>query len=128
MAMFKHKVRAGVLVSVAVLAMTVGCVTARASGYSLRKGLDTDGKARVAFGENNVWKPVSVAVVFEATAERTVRLERYVDDLGYVKAAVTGTGRHFVYVFEGAFWFSGTNALVVVVEPAQAGVVEVICE
>ena len=116
---------AGAVVLAAALA---GAGSAAAAGYSRRVAMGTNGVARVSFGGGNVWKPVSVAVVLEGAAARTVRIGRQAFGLSYVIAEVTGAGLSYVYMFDGVFWFSGTNALVVSVEPPAAGVVEVICE
>ena len=113
----------GLVVVSLLLALQAG-----AAGYSRRVAMGTNGVARVSFGGGNVWKPVSVAVVLDEAAARTVRIGRQAFGLSYVIAEVTGAGLSYVYMFDGAFWFSGTNALVVSVEPPAAGVVEVICE
>ncbi len=113
----------GLVVVSLLLALQAG-----AAGYSRRVAMGTNGVARVSFGGGNVWKPVSVAVVLDEAAARTVRIGRQAFGLAYVIAEVTGAGLSYVYMFDGVFWFSGTNALVVSVEPPAAGVVEVICE
>ncbi len=112
----------------AVLALAWGVAGARAAGFSRQVALGTNGVARVALGGRNVWKPVSVAVVFAQAGTRAVEVRRSVDAVAYPIAAVSGTGRSFLYVFDGVFWFSGTNALLVVVDPPSAGIVEVNCE
>lgn len=102
--------------------------TGLARGFSIRESLDGNGEARVSMGASNVWKPVSVAVVFADAGTRSVEVRRSVDAMAYPISAVSGTGRSFLYVFDGVFWFSGTNTLLVVVDPPSAGIVEVVCE
>jgi hypothetical protein len=116
------------LAAAVVLALAWGAAGARASGFSRQVALGTNGVARVAIGGRNVWKPVSVAVVFAQAGTRSVEIRRSVDAMAYAISSVSGTGRSFLYVFDGVFWFSGTNALVVAVDPPSAGIVEVNCE
>ncbi len=100
----------------------------QADGFSRVVAVPASGVADVSLGGSNVWRPVSVALVFDEPAERTITVYRHVADLTYPIASITGTGSSFVYVFEGAFWFGGAHFLRVVVEPAGPGIMEVIGE
>ena len=103
-------------------------VGVHAAGFSHVMQLGTNGVAQVAFGGGNIWRPQSIALLFEDAGERTVTISRHVDGLSYQIASVTGGGQAYVYIFEGVFWFRGTNTLRIAVEPSGPGIVEVIGE
>lgn len=99
-----------------------------AAGFSHVMQLGSNGVAQVAFGGRNIWKPLSIALLFGDGAERTVTISRHVEGLSYQIASLTRSGQAYLYLFEGVFWFSGTNMLQIVVDPPTAGIVEVIGE
>ncbi len=101
---------------------------AGAAGFSRVMDIGVSGVVEVAFGGQNIWKPLCVAVVFQDAGQRTLSLSRHVEGISYQIASVSGDGTSYVYVFEGAFWFSGTNVLRIAVSPAGPGKVEVIGE
>ena len=103
-------------------------VSVHAAGFSHLVHLDENGIAQVALGGGNIWKPVSIALLFENEGERTVSISRHTEGISYQIASVTGSGKTYVYIFEGVFWFRGTNVLRITVEPPAPGVVEVIGE
>jgi hypothetical protein len=100
----------------------------QAAGFSHLVQLDANGIAQVALGGGNIWKPVSIALLFENEGERTVGISRHTEGISYQIASVTGSGKTYVYLFEGIFWFRGTNVLRIAVEPPTPGIVEVIGE
>ena len=101
---------------------------ARASGFTIGGRLDETGSARLTYRGTNRWRPVVVAVVMDAPGAYTVSVLRDSGDMEYPVSMISGDGQSFVYVVEGLYWFSSTQALRVKVTPAAAGKVEVICE
>lgn len=114
-------------VAVAALCILQGAAAAD-KGFCLSVPLDGAGTARIVIGGRNVWKAVSLAVVMDASGERSIVLERHSGALSYRLATGEGEGRAFVYVFDGPFWFTGNDELRITVSPAGTGIVEVMCE
>jgi len=101
---------------------------AAASGFTIGGELDGSGSVRLTYRGSNRWRPVVVAVVLDTPGTCTVKVMRDTGELEYPVSLVSGEGQSFVYVVEGLYWFSRTQALRVTVVPAAPGKVEVICE